>query len=166
MGRTKYCKKVALKHSSKDCPRLVVNASICTIMKLKYLSRIIAGVDHDNVSQRVLSSLVDDVESFNIVRECKATLLVTEPEVRGTAIKEMRKSIKGIDLALLVDSTQAAYDYSDLYNMVGWRKFWDNAIDHGSSCIISLKNLVRIITHPTHASSICFMHQASVRSVM
>ena len=71
MGRTKYCKKVALKHSSKDCPRLVVNASICTIMKLKYLSRIIAGVDHDNVSQRVLSSLVDDVESFNIVRECK-----------------------------------------------------------------------------------------------
>ena len=38
---------------------------------------------------------------------------------------------------------------------VGWRKLWDLALDHGPSGIKSVKNLVRIISYPNHATNKC-----------
>ena len=35
---------------------------------------------------------------------------------------------------------------------VGWRKLWDLALDHGPS---GIKNLVRIISYPNHATNKC-----------
>ena len=63
--------------------------SICTIRKLKYLSRI--GAKEDGISYRAFSSLVDEVESLCLVKECReleerykvdytSKILVSEPE--------------------------------------------------------------------------------------
>ena len=37
---------------------------------------------------------------------------------------------------------------------VGW-KLWDHALDHGPSVIKRVKNLVRVITYPDHATNKC-----------
>ena len=38
---------------------------------------------------------------------------------------------------------------------VGWKKLWDNALDHGPSVIKGMKNLVRVITYPDHPPKKC-----------
>ena len=38
---------------------------------------------------------------------------------------------------------------------VGWKRLWDNALDHSPSVIKSIKNLVRVITYPDHATNKC-----------
>ena len=43
--------------------------SICTIRKLKFLSRVVAM--EDSISHRAFCSLVDDIESLCLVRECR-----------------------------------------------------------------------------------------------
>ena len=71
--------------------------AICTIRKLKFLSRTTAK-DH-GVAFRAFSSLVDDVESLCLVKECRveecykvnytSEMLTTELEDRHPIIKEM-----------------------------------------------------------------------------
>ena len=41
------------------------------------------------------------------------------------------------------------------HTLVGWKKLWDHTLDHGEPCIMSLKNLVTIVTYPKYASNIC-----------
>ncbi len=36
---------------------------------------------------------------------------------------------------------------------IGWPRLWDLALDYGPKCIDGLRNLVRVITFPSHAMS-------------
>ena len=76
--------------------------AICTIRKLKFLSRTTAK--EDGVASRAFSSLVDDVESLCLVKECRELeecykvnytleILTTELEDRHSVIKEMVQTI-------------------------------------------------------------------------
>ena len=38
---------------------------------------------------------------------------------------------------------------------VGWKELWDSALDHGPSCVESVKTLVGVISYPDHATSKC-----------
>ena len=71
---------------------------VCACRKLKYLSRI--GAKEDGISYRAFSSLVDEVESLCLVKECReleerykvdytSKILVSQPEDRHVIIKEM-----------------------------------------------------------------------------
>ena len=74
---------------------------------------------------------------------------------RHVIIKEMEKAVHKEDLALQL---QSASEYKHLYkitNSVGWKKLWDHTLDHGEACVTALKNLVRIVSHPSYACSPC-----------
>ena len=140
--------------------------AICTIPKLKYLSRVISCDDQDNVSRRALSSLADNVEALSIVSECRelkeryctdntSSLLVAKCEDGTSILKQMKECIKRKDATLLLESAQVYPDLCLISTSVGWRRLWDFALDHGSSAVNSLKHLVRVIIHPTHAPSVC-----------
>ena len=138
--------------------------SICTIRKLKYLSRI--GAKEDGISYRAFSSLVDEVESLCLVKECReleerykvdytSKILVSEPEDRYVIIKEMEKAVHKEDLALQLQSASEYKHLCKITNSVGWKKLWDHTLDHGEACVTALKNLVRIVNHPSYACSPC-----------
>ena len=140
--------------------------AICTIHKLKYLSRVISCDDQDNISRRALSSLADNVEALSIVSECReleeryctdytSSLLVAKREDGTSILKQMEERIKRKDATLLLESAQVYPDLCLISTSVGWRRLWDCALDHGSSTVDSLKHLVRVIVHPTHAPSVC-----------
>ena len=38
---------------------------------------------------------------------------------------------------------------------VGWPRLWDLALDYGPKCVDGLRNLVRVVAFPPHASSTC-----------
>ena len=38
---------------------------------------------------------------------------------------------------------------------VGWPRLWDLALDYGPKCVDGLRNLVRVVAFPPHASSAC-----------
>ena len=76
--------------------------AICTIRKLKFVSRTTAR--EDGVASRAFSSLVDDVETLCLVKECRdleerykvnytSKILTTELEDRHSVIKEMVQTI-------------------------------------------------------------------------
>ena len=91
--------------------------TICTIRKLKYISRVISCDDQENVSRRTLSSLADNVEALNIVSECRelkeryctdytSSLLVAKREDGTSILKQMEECIKRKDVILLLESAQ------------------------------------------------------------
>ena len=49
------------------------------------------------------------------------------------------------DLSVVVEVEEA----------IGWPKLWDLALDRGPNCIHGLRNFVRIVTYPPHATSPC-----------
>ena len=49
-------------------------------------------------------------------------------------------------------SLQMDFTSSEVHRIakcVGWKKLWDLALDHGPSVIKGMKNLVRVIIHPS-----------------
>ena len=82
--------------------------SICTIRKLKFLSRVM--VTEDSISRRAFCSLVDDTESLCLVKECReleerygvdytSKILTSKPEDR---MKDLSRAIQKEDLALQI----------------------------------------------------------------
>ena len=59
------------------------------------------------------------------------------------------------DKILQLKKTSQFCPLNAIADSVGWRKLWDLALDRGSSGIKSVKNLVRIISYPNHASTKC-----------
>ena len=148
--------------------------SICTIRKLKYLSRVIAM--EDGVSHCAFCSLVDDVESLCLVRECReleerygvdytSKILTTDPEDRHPVIKDLVRAIGKEDLALQLQSASEMEHLCKIANTVGWKKLWDHVLDHGEACITSLKNLVRIVSYPRHTASPCPLCEGAELSI-
>ena len=138
--------------------------AICTIRKLKFLSRTTAK--EDRVAFRAFSSLVDDVESLSLVKECReleerykvnytSKILTTELEDRHPIIKEIIQIIYKKDLAHQLKSASNLEHLCRIAETMGWKKLWDHVLDHGEACVTSLKNLVRVMCHPLHASHPC-----------
>ena len=44
---------------------------------------------------------------------------------------------------------------AEIEREVGWPRLWDLALDNGVKCVDGLKNLVHVITFPSHAMSAC-----------
>ena len=59
------------------------------------------------------------------------------------------------DKALQLKKASKFCHLNAIADSVGWRKLWDLALDHGPSGIHSVKNLVRIISYPNHATNKC-----------
>ena len=145
--------------------------SICTIMKLKYLSRMTAL--EDGISHHAFCSLVDDVESLCLVKECRelegrrygvdftSKILTSDPEERRPIIKDFMQAIYVKDLALQLRTASEAEHLCKIADAVGWKKLWDHALDHVEACITSLRNLVRIVSYPKHAISPCPLCEAT-----
>ena len=134
--------------------------AICTIRKLQFLSRI--TVKEDGVAFRTFSSLVDDVECLCLVKECReleehykvnytSEVFTTELEDRHRIIKEMIQIIHKKDLAHQLKSTSNLEHLCRITETVGRKKLWDQ----GEACVTSLKNLVRVMSHPLHAIHPC-----------
>ena len=140
--------------------------SICTIRKLRYLSKIVTKDDH-NIAYRAFSSLVEDVESLCIVKECRdleekycsdytSKLLTVAPEECRSLMREAEKEIHEKDHLLQIEkASQQHPDLCKLAASAGWRRLWDHSLDHGKTGVTSLKNLVRILTYPKHATRQC-----------
>ena len=75
----------------------------------------------------------------------------------GSLIKEAEKEICGKDHLLQIEKASQQYTdiCSKLATSTGWRRLWDHSLDHGRTCVTSLKNLVRILTYPKHATRQC-----------
>ena len=69
--------------------------------------------------------------------------------------EEAEDHIQKEDKALQLKKTSKFNHLTTIAELVGWRKLWDSALDHGPSCVKSLKSLVRIISYPDHATSKC-----------
>ena len=138
--------------------------AICTIRKLKFVSRTTAR--EDGVASRAFSSLVDDVETLCLVKECRdleerykvnytSKIFTTELEDRHSVIKEMVQTIHKKDLALQLQSASNLEHLCKITDAVGRNKLWDHVLDHGEACVTLLKKLVRVMSHPLHASRPC-----------
>ena len=70
-------------------------------------------------------------------------------------MKDISRGIQKEDLALQIQSASDMEHLCKIAVEVRWKKLWDLPLDHGVACISSLWNLVRVISHPKHASSPC-----------
>lgn len=138
--------------------------SICTIKKLKFLHRVMTN--EESICHRAFSAMVDDVESMSLVRECRelelryssnftSAILCADGLDGSTVIKHAQKSIIKKDQQLLLQKASRYPFIIQIAKKVGWKRLWDEALDHGPSVIKSLKNLIRVITYPDHSSAMC-----------
>ena len=139
--------------------------SVCTIRKLRFLHRVVTN--EESICYRAFSAMVDDVEALSLVRECRELegkyksdftsqiLSASDPTTGLCVLKEAEDHIQKEDKALQLKKTSKFNHLTTIAELVGWRKLWDSALDHGPSCVKSLKNLVRIISYPDHATSEC-----------
>ena len=139
--------------------------SVCTIRKLKFLHRVMTN--EESICHRAFSAMVDDVETLSLVRECReleeryksnftsAILSAKEPEDGLDIIRNAQNIINKKDQSLLLLKASKYQFVHLIAECVGWKKLWDNALDHGPSVIKGMKNLVRVITYPDHSPNKC-----------
>ena len=135
--------------------------SVCTIRKLNRVM-----TNEQSICHRAFSAMVDDVESLSLVRECReleeryktnfTSAILSETDQDGLdIIRTAQKSINKIDQSLLLQNISKYPSLHKIAECIGWKKLWDNALDHGLPAIKSTKNLVRVITYPEHSSRKC-----------
>ena len=138
--------------------------SVCTIRKLRFLNRVMTN--EQSICHRAFSAMVDDVESLSLVRECReleeryktnftSAILSATDQDGLDIIRTAQKSINKIDQSLLLQKISKYPSLHKIAECIGWKKLWDNALDHGLPAIKSTKNLVRVITYPEHSSRKC-----------
>ena len=69
--------------------------------------------------------------------------------------REIKKSLLSKDRDLRLAQHEGRADMSIVVEQLVGLELWDLALDHGPKCIDGLKNLVRVITFPSHAMSAC-----------
>ena len=79
-------------------------------------------------------------------------LNATDPTTGTCALKEAEDHIVREDRALQLQKTSQFSHLNAIAESVGWRSKWDQALDHGPSCVKSVKNLVRIISYPDYST--------------
>ena len=138
--------------------------SVYTIRKLRFLNRVMTN--EQSICHRAFSAMVDDVESLSLVRECReleeryktnftSAILSATDQDGLDIIRTAQKSINKIDQSLLLQKISKYPSLHKIAECIGWKKLWDNALDHGLPAIKSMKNLVRVITYPEHSSRKC-----------
>ena len=137
----------------------------CTIRKLRFLHRVMSN--KESICYRTFSAMVDNVETLSLVRECRELeeryksdftsqiLKVEEFADRLEVTRVAKNYIIKKDQALSLDKVSNYYYFFKIAEQVGWKKLWDLALDHGPSVIKGIKNLVRVMTYPDHATSMC-----------
>ncbi len=142
--------------------------ALCLTRKLNYLKRISANETSVSLSAQTLASLTDDVNSTCLARECRdleryfgtdfaeAVLLQdTDPCPHSHDIKD---EIAARDRDLLLTQHEGRADMSivvEVERAFGWPRLWDLTLDNGAKCVEGLRNLVRVITFPSHAMQAC-----------
>ena len=85
-----------------------------------------------------------------------------EPDARFSIVKEEHSIIKQ-DYTLLL-SKESKFHYLELHliaELVGWKKLWDHALDHGPQAIRGVRNLLRILICPDHTRSRCLLFEVT-----
>ena len=123
--------------------------------------------NEESICHRAFSAMVDDVETLSLVRECReleeryksnftsAILSAKESEDGLDIIRNAQNIINKKDQSLLLLKASKYQFVHLIAECVGWKKLWDNALDHGPSVIKGMKNLVRVITYPDHSPKKC-----------
>ena len=137
--------------------------SVCTVRKLRFLHRVTTS--EESICYRAFSAMVDNVEVLSLVKECRyleeryrsdftsQILNATNFTASSYALKVAKDHIVKEDKILQLKKTSQFCHLNAIADSVGWRKLWDLALDHGPSGVKSVKNLVRIISYPNHAST-------------
>ena len=140
---------------------------ICTCRKLSFLCKVVSEDRNCPISHDTFKALTDDVESICLVRECKelesyfGTGYTSSIMVDATTCpshREIKKTIKSRDTALRLrkcGTGKVMKTVCEIEECIGWPLLWDMALDNGQKCIDGIKNLVRIITYPDHATKPC-----------
>ena len=68
-------------------------------------------------------------------------------------LREAEKNIVQKDQMLLLAKVSKYQHIHKITMEIGWKKLWDQAIDHGLPVVKSMKNLLRALTHPDHAKT-------------
>ncbi len=142
--------------------------ALCLARKLNFLKRISANETSVSLSVQTLTSLTDDVNSTCLARECRdleqyfgtdfaeAVLLQdTDPCPHSRDIKD---EIAARNRDLLLTQHEGRADMSivvEVERAFGWLLLWDLTLDNGAKCVEGLRNLVRVITFPSHAMQAC-----------
>ena len=121
-------------------------------------------------------ALSDDIESTCLVLKCLKLedyfeLKLTRPVLAGVCAldddsepvsslspRDLKNIIFSCDKAILLEKYAANVDtklISEIAQVISWSKLWDQALDKGPRCVNGLKELVRIITYPSHATRVC-----------
>ena len=120
-----------------------------------------------SICHRAFTAMVDNVEELSLVRECRELkesyklsftsriLNVNDSADSLIVIREAQEYIIKEDRTLLLNKVLNYPFLCHIAVSVGWKKQWDNALDHDSSVSKSMKNLVSVITYPDHAVSKC-----------
>ena len=70
-------------------------------------------------------------------------------------LRRAEKCIKQKDQALLLAEISKYQLIHKIIMKIGWKKLWDQAMDHGIPIVKSMKNMVRILAYPDHANTKC-----------
>ena len=123
--------------------------------------------DKGSICYLTFSAMADDVEALCLVRECREleeryksdfTSAILSAQESGDGLEIIRnaqKIIKKKDRLLLLCKASKYQFVQQIADNVGWKKLWDNALDHGPSVSKGMKNLVRVITYPDHSPRKC-----------
>ena len=132
--------------------------------KLSFLKRLL-GVNAKGVGAVAMSSLVDDIDSVCLVKECREleseyeTSLTNSVLADADAVSErvIKKTIRGIDKEKIVEKChKKSPAIANIINRGGcWPKLWDIALHLGSRHITGLRNLSRLIAHHGHGQQPC-----------
>ena len=142
--------------------------AMCLTRKLSFLRKMCSEDHNEAVSSRTLASLSDDLDSICLIRECRDldnyflsdfTSVILQREADTCPIQPViNEEILSKDRKLRLAKHDGRPDLSvvvEVEEAIGWPKLWDLALDPGPNCIHGLRNFVRIVTYPPHATSPC-----------
>ena len=101
------------------------------------------------LSAQTLASLTDDVNGAVFWDQD------TDPCPHSRDIKD---EIAARNRDLLLTQHEGRADMSivvEVERAFGWPRLWDLTLDNGAKCVEGLRNLVRVITFPSHAMQAC-----------
>ena len=117
--------------------------------------------NEESICYRAFSAMVDDVEALSFVKECRdleeryGSDFTSQILILQLAHMYSRKQKTTLLRKIKLKKASKFCHLNAIADSVGWRKLWDLALDHGPSGIKSVKNLVRIISYPNHATNKC-----------
>ena len=129
---------------------------ITALENSEFLGKITALENSDTLSAQTLHSLSDDISSICLVRELEqyfgtdfASALLTQDAGPRPCPREVKEVIEK-DRSLMLTKHAGRADMAivaKIESEVGWPRLWD--------FVDGLKNLVRVIAFPSHATSVC-----------